>query len=59
MRLPRANILLLLKMIFEIVDRKQISVNCTYTWKEKCASQKLNSKPKELATFIRNSPELY
>lgn len=37
MRRPRANILLFFKMIFEVVDRKltTLSVDCTYTWKEK------------------------
>lgn len=35
---PRANMLLPLKMSFEIVDRKltTVSADCTYTWKEKC-----------------------
>lgn len=36
MNRPKANILLLFKISFEIVDRKLtiVSVDCTYTWKE-------------------------
>lgn len=59
MRLPRANMLLLRKMIFEIVDRKLTSLSQLHLYMEgKMCLTKLSSKQKEFATF-RNSPELY
>lgn len=45
-------------MIFEVVDRKltTLSVDCTYTWKEKCFLTKAKTvKKKKNCDFLRFS----